>query len=81
MYMKKKALDDDLMFSKPPELLLLQVFTQLDFVDHLFESNSHKTHFHISDKSAVFSILQQNFEVGNEERGRRWGKREEMKRE
>ena len=46
MYMKKKALDDDLMFSKPPELLLLQVFTQLDFVDHLIiENNGHRPHF------------------------------------
>ena len=46
MYMKKKAHDDDLMFSKPPELLLLQVFTQLDFVDHLFiENNGHRPHF------------------------------------
>ena len=47
MYMKKKAVDDDdLMFSTPPELLLLQVFTQLDFVDHLFiENNGHRPHF------------------------------------
>ena len=45
LYIKKKALDD-LMFSGPPDLPLLQVVTQLDFVDHLsIESNSHRTHF------------------------------------